>query len=62
MKKTRIAILLALSLFSLVEVYAQQSKIIRGRVIDSEDKIAVIGANIIEYDADNRIINGTISN
>ncbi|MCK5134978.1 MAG: SusC/RagA family TonB-linked outer membrane protein [Bacteroidales bacterium] len=62
MKKTRTALLLALSLFSLVEVCAQQSKIIRGRVIDRDDKTAVIGANVIEYDKDSRIINGTISN
>lgn len=62
MKKFRTVIILALSLLSLVEGYAQQSKIIRGRVIDSGDQMAVIGANVIEYDKDNRIINGTITN
>ncbi len=62
MKTTRTLLLLALTLFGLVEGYAQQSRIIRGRVTDSGEKIAVIGANVIEYDKDNRIINGTISN
>jgi len=61
MKKTRTALLLALTLFSLVDLSAQQSRIIRGRITDSGDNTAVIGANVIEYDAENRIINGTIS-
>ena len=62
MKTTRLVILLACLFLGVAEVYSQQGRIIRGRVTDSEDKIAVIGANIIEYDKDNRIINGTISN
>jgi len=62
MKKIRTVLILAFSLLSLIEVYAQQSKIIRGRVIDGSDQMAVIGANVIEYDKDNRIINGTITN
>ncbi len=61
-KKTFTAILIAATLLAgLLEGYSQQSRIIRGRVTDGSDKTAVIGANIIEYDAEERIINGTIS-
>lgn len=62
MKKTRITILLAIALLSSIEAFAQENRIIRGRVIDKVEGVAVIGANVIEYDKDNRIINGTISN
>ncbi len=62
MKTTRLVILLTCLLFSFTEAVSQQSRIIRGRVVDSGDRTAVIGANVIEYDKDNRIINGTISN
>ena len=62
MKTVKKAILLLLTLGIVIQAFPQQKKIIRGRVIDKVDKIAVIGANIIEYDKDNRIINGTISN
>jgi len=62
MKNIKIAVLLALVLFSFIEAHSQQTRIIRGRVVDKSDNTAVIGANIIEYDASNRIINGTISN
>ena len=33
---------------------------VRGRVIDKVDQLAVIGANVVEYDKDNRVINGTV--
>ncbi len=56
------AIILLLTLGIVIQAFPQERKIIRGRVIDKGDKTAVIGANIIEYDKENRIINGTISN
>ena len=62
MKRVRSTILLFIVLFSITNLYAQQKIIIRGRVIDSEDKSTVIGANVIEYDKQNRIVNGTITN
>ena len=62
MKTKRTLLLLVLTIFGLLNIFAQQSRIIRGRVIDSGDKTAVIGANVIEYDKENRIINGAISN
>lgn len=63
MKKIKKAILLTiLTLFSFALVYAQQKVIIRGRVIDKIDKSAIVGANIVEYDKDNRVINGTVCN
>ncbi len=51
--------LFILTLWS-VNIYAQE--IIRGRVIDSSDNSTIIGVNVIEYDSQNRIINGTITN
>ena len=62
MKTTRIVIFLACTMLGITGAFAQESGIIRGRVTDSGDGSAVIGANVIEYDKDNRIINGTISN
>ena len=38
----------------------QQETVIRGRVIDKNERVSVIGANVIEYDKDNRVINGTV--
>jgi TonB-linked SusC/RagA family outer membrane protein len=40
---------------------AQQKTIIRGRVVDMADKTTIIGANIVEYDSEERVVNGTIT-
>jgi TonB-linked SusC/RagA family outer membrane protein len=53
-------ILLVLALFSFSIGWSQQKVMVRGRVIDKVDQLAVIGANVVEYDKDNRIINGTV--
>jgi TonB-linked SusC/RagA family outer membrane protein len=60
MKNFRKTIFLLLALFSCVNVFSQRA-IIRGRIIDKETKDPVIGANVIEYDKESRIINGTIT-
>ncbi|HJZ38864.1 MAG TPA: SusC/RagA family TonB-linked outer membrane protein [Bacteroidales bacterium] len=60
MEEIRKAIIVALALFVFAGAYSQQRAVIRGRVIDKKEKIAVIGANVIEYDRYNRIINGTV--
>jgi len=62
MKKIKSTIFLFIALFSFAVATAQEKTIIRGRVIDSTDKSTVIGANVVEYDKDNRVINGTITN
>ena len=55
-------ILFFLGLFTLAPmVSAQQGKVIRGTIADSETKERIIGATVTEYDRDNRIIGGTIS-
>src|SRR4030042_1240161 len=59
MKQT---IVLILALFLFASGYSQGKTIIRGRIIDKSDNSTIIGANIIEYDEDNRVINGTVSN
>lgn len=61
MKKYKSTILFTLALFIFTSAFSQRA-VIRGRIIDQSDGSAVIGANVIEYDADNRIINGTITN
>jgi hypothetical protein len=53
-------ILLVLSLFTFSIGWSQQRITVRGRVIDKTDQLAVIGANVVEYDKDNRVINGTV--
>jgi TonB-linked SusC/RagA family outer membrane protein len=62
MKKIKTILILLLTMALFTEGYSQKGTVIRGRIIDKSDNTAVIGANIIEYDKDNRIINGTISN
>lgn len=62
MKKLRITLILILSITFLAEGYSQRGTVLRGRIIDKSDQMAVIGATIIEYDQDNRTINGSITN
>ncbi|KKK56394.1 hypothetical protein LCGC14_3064980, partial [marine sediment metagenome] len=60
--KQILTILIFLGLLSLdTELSAQQSKVIRGTITDSETGERIIGATVTEYDKDNRIIGGTIS-
>ena len=54
--------ILIIALFSCTTLFAQQKSILRGRVIDSSDKTTIIGANVVEYDEEERVINGTITN
>jgi len=62
MQRIKQTILLILALFCFMEAFPQGKLVIRGRVIDKSDKSTVIGANIIEFDNENRVINGTITN
>ena len=62
MKKIKSAIILVVTIFSFISVSAQQKTILRGRVIDKADKTTIIGANIVEYDKEDRVVNGTITN
>jgi TonB-linked SusC/RagA family outer membrane protein len=62
MKRIKGIILLILVLCSFLEAFPQGRVVIRGRVIDRTDKSTVIGANIIEFDSENRVIGGTITN
>ncbi len=62
MKHIKKTVIFVLALFSFIQAFSQEKVIIRGRIIDKKDKSTIIGANIIEYDKDNRIINGTVSN
>ncbi len=62
MKKVKHILLISLIFLTTFTAFSQQSAIIRGRVIDKAEKTPVIGVNVIEYDDENRIINGTITN
>ncbi len=62
MKKIKSAIILVVTIFSFISVSAQQKTILRGRVIDKADNTTIIGANIVEYDKEDRVVNGTITN
>ncbi len=62
MKKIKSAIILVVIIFSFISANAQQKTIIRGRVTDKADNTTIIGANIVEYDKEERVVNGTITN
>jgi TonB-linked SusC/RagA family outer membrane protein len=62
MKNIKKTVILVLALFGFIQAYSQDKVIIRGRIFDKSDNSTIIGANIIEYDKDNRVINGTVSN
>jgi len=62
MKNIKTAIILLVTILSFVSVSAQQETIIRGRVIDTNDQTTIVGANIVEYDSEERVVNGTITN
>jgi TonB-linked SusC/RagA family outer membrane protein len=62
MKRIRTAIFFIVALCSYFTTDAQEKTIIRGRVIDQTDKTTIIGANIVEYDDEDRVINGTVTN
>src|SRR6056297_1534531 len=61
MKKIKTAIILIITLCSFFAANAQEKTIIRGRVFDKSDKTTIIGANIVEFDSEDRVVNGTIT-
>ena len=60
MKVIKSILLLVLPLFICAVTFGQEEVIIRGRVLDKTEGVSVIGANVVEYDKDNRVINGTV--
>ncbi len=56
MNRLKITLILILSLVFVAEGYSQRGTVIRGRIIDKSDQVAVIGATIIEYDKDDQWI------
>jgi TonB-linked SusC/RagA family outer membrane protein len=62
MKRIKIITVTLLLMISFQEAWSQGKSILRGRVIDKGDRTTVVGANVIEYDASNRVITGTITN
>jgi TonB-linked SusC/RagA family outer membrane protein len=59
MKSHSYFLLLCLSLLMVVQMSAQQRQILHGQVISGSDKLPLIGVSVAEYDANNRILNGT---
>lgn len=62
MKKIKNTIILAVALFCAVNAAAQEKTVIRGRVVDKNDKTTIIGANVVEFDENERVVGGTITN
>ena len=62
METIKKVILAIIALFFFTGAFSQGKTILRGRIIDKSDQTTIIGANVIEYDSDNRVINGTVSN
>jgi TonB-dependent SusC/RagA subfamily outer membrane receptor len=62
MKNIQRIIILFLATLCFFEALGQDKAIVRGRIIDKSDNMTVVGANVIEYDSDNRVVNGAISN
>lgn len=62
MKSMKALIIFLVGVSICFRINAQDDLILRGRIIDKTDGMAVIGANVVEYDGENRIINGTITN
>ncbi len=61
MKQISTVIITIFMLLAVPGLYGQQKIIIRGRVIDAADQSAIIGATIIEYDSEERVVNGSIT-
>lgn len=62
MKRATTILLLLFAFCNVNILIAQRESIIRGKIIDKADQTTIIGANIVEYDAQDRVVNGTISN
>jgi TonB-linked SusC/RagA family outer membrane protein len=62
MKKIKNTIVLVWTLICVLHAGAQEKTIIRGRVIDKADQTTIIGANIIEFDENERVVGGTVTN
>ncbi|HKK61893.1 MAG TPA: SusC/RagA family TonB-linked outer membrane protein, partial [Bacteroidales bacterium] len=62
MKRIKILFTIGLTVLYALNAQAQDNTIIRGRVVDKNDGQAVIGATIIEYDENERVIGGTTTN
>ncbi len=60
MKEIRKVLLLFLALLNFTVSMAQEGIVIRGRVLDKNEGVSVIGANVVEYDKENRVVNGTV--
>lgn len=59
--KNIVFIIFFLFLLSSGNLFPQQKIIIKGKVIDKESKESIPGANVIEYDENERIVNGTVT-
>jgi TonB-linked SusC/RagA family outer membrane protein len=58
MKHIKKTIIFILALLSFSPIYSQNKSIFRGRVIDKSDRTTIIGANVVEYDEQDRIVRG----
>jgi len=61
MKKISAALFIIITLCNYFAANAQDPTVIRGRVYDKSENTTIVGANIVEYDSQDRIIRGTSS-
>ncbi|MBP8904953.1 MAG: SusC/RagA family TonB-linked outer membrane protein, partial [Paludibacteraceae bacterium] len=61
MKQNNRIFLLVIASLLITFTAAAQAKIIHGQVTAKSDKLPIIGVSVAEYDASNRILNGTIT-
>jgi TonB-linked SusC/RagA family outer membrane protein len=62
MRKILIITIFLVATLAFIQASAQQQNTIRGRIIDQSDGMTLVGANIIEFDSEDRVVNGTVSN
>ena len=62
MRNIQKSVILLLAVFGFIHASAQQQSVVRGRIYDSSDQTTIVGANIIEFDSEDRVVNGTVSN
>ena len=62
MRNIQRSVILLLAAFAFIHASAQQQSVVRGRIYDSSDQTTIVGANIIEFDSEDRVVNGAVSN
>ncbi|MFY7890220.1 MAG: SusC/RagA family TonB-linked outer membrane protein [Spirosomataceae bacterium] len=52
---------MVLLMLGIIKTQAQNTHTVRGKIVDAKDSTAVVGVTVAEYDRDNRIVKGVVS-